>query len=400
MLRLPPALVRICLRRTAPAASTLASKAPSASAAPGPCLSPPPSRLHSTAPGTKRRRRPSASSRFGTAEERAAEAALAEEDRNRRALLPNGGGDGKDALLLQSADLFRDAAVNPRSQTTAAVSPSEPFAPDVPMDEYLTRVATLSPWVPCPDPVARRMLDLAGLAESPREAAGGKIHYDLGCGDGRVNFAALDVYGATRTVGIDTDPAVLARAEERLRRRHPRPPGVEFVAADLMDAPEAWEELGRLAREAGPDLAVTCYFVAEALGRLRPLLEEHLGGTGARIVTCGYEVEGWNPRWVETLLGLPIHLYEMADPETEAPTVEELRGSGIMDEMEEVAEKAAERAAAADGGGWRAEDKYAPPEEVSDQDYFDREDGHWDTFDDEDEEGGDESGTGDKESNP
>ena len=68
--------------------------------------------------------------------------------------------------------------------------------------------------------------------------------------------------------------------------------------------------------------------------------------------------------------------------------------------MEEVAEKAAERAAAADGGGWRAEDKYAPPEEVSDQDYFDREDGHWDTFDDEDEEGGDESGTGDKESNP
>ena len=98
------------------------------------------------------------------------------------------------ALLLQSADLFRDAAVNPRSQTTAAVSPSEPFAPDVPMDEYLTRVATLSPWVPCPDPVARRMLDLAGLAESPREAAGGKIHYDLGCGDGRVNFAALDVY--------------------------------------------------------------------------------------------------------------------------------------------------------------------------------------------------------------
>lgn len=40
---------------------------------------------------------------------------------------------------------------------------------EVPMDEYL-KFASLSPWVPCPDPVARKMLDISQIG--PEDVSG------------------------------------------------------------------------------------------------------------------------------------------------------------------------------------------------------------------------------------
>lgn len=202
-------------------------------------------------------------------------------------------------------------------------------------------MASLSPWVPCPDVVARRMLDVAKAGSTTR-------HYDLGCGDGRLNFHALDTYAVRHTTGIDIDPNLIRRAEERLSRRHPRPANVDFVTADLLEAPELWKQMGSDA-----DTVITCYFVEEALQKIQPLLEEHCGSKGIRVVTCGYEMKGWHAKWSEVVLGLPIFLYELKDDEEAPPTIEELKAAMSMADSNEVIEAAA-RAAEIDDGGGRA----------------------------------------------
>ena len=73
-------------------------------------------------------------------------------------------------------------------------------------DDYLKK-SSLSPWVPTPDAVARRMLQLA-------QASPADVHYDLGCGDGRVNAIALQSFGVKRTVGIDNDDELLRIARD------------------------------------------------------------------------------------------------------------------------------------------------------------------------------------------
>jgi SAM-dependent methyltransferase len=292
--------------------------------------------------------------------------------------------DGR--IRSQSSDLLRNASVRPNTQTTHSAAElaadQEPFDPGMPVDEYL-KMASLSPWVPCPDVVARRMLDVG-------KAGGGTVHYDLGCGDGRVNFHALDTYGVRETTGIDVDPMMISRAEDRLARRHPRPDNVNFVAADLLDAPDGlWERMG----SSDPaNTVITCYFVEEALLKIKPLLEQHCAAKGIRIVTCGYEMRGWHAKWSEVVLGLPIFLYEPRgdddDDEQIPPSIEELKAAAMADSDNEVIEAAA-RAAELDGGGWKsgaAEDRYAEPEAF---DYMydpnERVNGGWDTFDEADE---------------
>ena len=57
---------------------------------------------------------------------------------------------------------------------------------------------SLAPFVPTPDLVVERMLELANVTNSD-------VVYDLGCGDGRIVITAAAKYGA-RGVGVDIDP--------------------------------------------------------------------------------------------------------------------------------------------------------------------------------------------------
>jgi len=203
-------------------------------------------------------------------------------------------GESPRRLAAQSEDLFERS--------------NEPFAPkdadgnDVTVDEYL-KLASLSPWVPAPDIVVRRALEIA-------KAGPDDVHYDLGCGDGRFCLHALESpHGVKKAVGIDVDPTVLASAEDRLARRHPRPDNVEFVLADLMDEGERGDEIWRRIRE--ECTVLTMYFVEEALQKLRPRLEQTFDGKkGCRIVTVGYKMKGWESSWTEGVLGLTVNLYE------------------------------------------------------------------------------------------
>ena len=188
------------------------------------------------------------------------------------------------------------------SSSTGMFIPRNELGEEVTMGEYL-EFATLSPWVPSPDAVARRALDIGNTSEDD-------VHYELGCGDGRMNIFAIDLYNVKKSVGIDIDPSMIQQSNERILRRHPAPENVSFICADLVDernktTSEIWEKIGEECT------VLTMYFVEDALNKLKPLLEKHLLGKQCKILTIGYQINGWEPKWAEAVLGLTISMYDM-----------------------------------------------------------------------------------------
>lgn len=172
------------------------------------------------------------------------------------------------------------------------------------LESYLQKTS-LSPWVPLPDAVARKVFDLAMVTPEDK-------HVDLGSGDGRVCFHALQ-FGVASSIGIDVDEGIVNVAKERLSKRHPAPENLSFLVADLLDDTEsAWKHV----QEAS---IITMYFATEALEMFRPLLERKLAGHKCKIITCGYEMPGWSSVVQEVVLGTQIYLYQWG--ETDAGNV-------------------------------------------------------------------------------
>jgi hypothetical protein len=226
-------------------------------------------------------------------------------------------------------------------------------------DDYLKK-SSLSPWVPTPDAVARRMLQLADTSAED-------IHCDLGCGDGRVNSIALQHFHVMRTIGIDNDLQLLKMARDRLLTigyscryfnhlhhddnentdmTNPRdellslgdtsnethfssfdsvkfPSKVDLIYADLMMYFNHYQpNVGQDNHEHhiikqrydifSECTVLTMFCVEETLEKLRPTLEERFKGSRCRIITNGYAIPGWKPDWIEPILDLKIYLYDMS----------------------------------------------------------------------------------------
>jgi len=131
--------------------------------------------------------------------------------------------------------------------------------------------ADLAPWVPTPQPVVDRMLELAGVT-------GKDVVYDIGCGDGRIIITAARRYGA-RGVGIDIDPAMIEESE-----RGARSAGVERqVKFVCMDATKA---------DISEATVVSLYLLPESNALVRPLLDAQLRPK-SRVVCHNYSIPGW-----------------------------------------------------------------------------------------------------------
>ena len=136
----------------------------------------------------------------------------------------------------------------------------------------------LAPWVPTPQPVVDRMLELA-------ELAGKDVLYDIGCGDGRIVITAARRYG-TRGVGIDIDPAMIEESEKNAAAA-----GVERQVRFLaMDATKA---------DISEATVVTLYLLPESNALMRPLLEAQLRPK-SRVVCHNYTIPGWDEKKVLT----------------------------------------------------------------------------------------------------
>lgn len=129
------------------------------------------------------------------------------------------------------------------------------------------------PYVPTPEPVVDRMLELADVDEQD-------VVYDLGSGDGRIVIRAARKYGA-RGVGIEIDPERVKEARENARDA-----GVsnlvEFRQGDLFDA------------DISEATAVTLYLLPSVNQKLRPKLFEQLA-PGTPVVSHDFDMGDWAP---------------------------------------------------------------------------------------------------------
>ncbi|MEN6607900.1 MAG: class I SAM-dependent methyltransferase [Bryobacteraceae bacterium] len=151
----------------------------------------------------------------------------------------------------------------------------------------------LAPFVPTPELVVDKMLEAAEL--QPNETL-----YDLGCGDGRILFAAAGKFKA-KAVGVELSERLVksttARAEMLgLSDR------VSVIEGNLLDV------------DLSPADVVSIYLLRLSNERLKPNLKKHLK-PGARVVSHDYEIMGWKPYRVERVLVLQrphvIYVYKM-----------------------------------------------------------------------------------------
>ncbi|MBP7571589.1 MAG: class I SAM-dependent methyltransferase [Acidobacteria bacterium] len=137
--------------------------------------------------------------------------------------------------------------------------------------------ASLAPYVPTPEDVVDRMLQLAKVTKND-------VVYDLGCGDGRIVVAAAKRYGA-RGVGVDIDPQRIAESEANAKKA-----GVEhLVSFKLEDAMKV---------DVSPASVVTLYLLSASNLKLRPILTKQLK-PGSRIVSHAFSMGDWEPQTVD-----------------------------------------------------------------------------------------------------
>lgn len=128
------------------------------------------------------------------------------------------------------------------------------------------------------------------------------VVYDLGCGDGRLLFAALEK-GAGRVVGIDIDPERVHQARENARKRGFEERAI-FIEGDVLNASLAGASV------------VFCYLSVNASEALKPKLESELRPE-TRVVMESFPVQGWRPKKTYTLEYKTFFLYVMPPEKTE-----------------------------------------------------------------------------------
>jgi SAM-dependent methyltransferase len=134
---------------------------------------------------------------------------------------------------------------------------------------------SVAPYVPTPIDVVRSMLKLAGVG--PED-----VLYDLGCGDGRILFTAVEEFHVKKAVGYDLNPTMcnsvqLKIAEKGLGDRIEVVNG-NFFLADITGAS-----------------VVTLYLTTSGNTKLRPKLADELN-EGARVVSHDFPIQGWSTR--------------------------------------------------------------------------------------------------------
>ena len=142
------------------------------------------------------------------------------------------------------------------------------------------------PYVPTKQPVVDAMLDLAGVKA-------GDVHYDLGCGDGRIAISAAK-RGATST-GVDIDPQRIKEAKENAKEAGVTNQ-VTFVQGNLFDFDFSKADV------------LTLYLLPEVNLKLRPKILNELK-PGTRVVSHAFGMGNWEPEKKVTVEGSTLYLW-------------------------------------------------------------------------------------------
>jgi tRNA G37 N-methylase Trm5 len=153
------------------------------------------------------------------------------------------------------------------------------------------------PFVPTPQEVVNRMLDLAKVGKND-------VLYDLGCGDGRIVITAAKERGA-RGTGIDLNPQRIAEAKANAKKA-----GVEdrvtFKVGDLFEA------------DVSPATVVTLYLLPDVNLKLRPRLWKQLK-VGTRVVSHDFDMgPDWPPQRTVEVDGRRLHFWTITEAQKRA----------------------------------------------------------------------------------
>lgn len=154
----------------------------------------------------------------------------------------------------------------------------------------------IAPFVPTPQEVVDRMLELAQVSQ-------GDLLYDLGSGDGRIVITAARRYRA-QAVGFEIDSALVTHS-----RRNIKEAGVEALA-EIRDQDVRTVDLS-------PASVVTMYLYPGANLRLRAAIRRQLK-PGSRVVSHDFSMGDWKPDRVEQMtdssgLVRTIYLWRIRD---------------------------------------------------------------------------------------
>lgn len=154
----------------------------------------------------------------------------------------------------------------------------------------------IAPFVPTPQEVVDRMLELAQVSQ-------GDLLYDLGSGDGRIVITAARRYGA-QAVGFEIDPALVTHSQRNIKEA-----GVEALA-EIRDQDVRTVDLS-------PASVVTMYLYPGANLRLRAAIMRQLK-PGSRVVSHDFSMGDWKPDRVERMtdsagLVRTIYLWRIGD---------------------------------------------------------------------------------------
>jgi ribosomal protein L11 methylase PrmA len=176
----------------------------------------------------------------------------------------------KRSLMLLSLPLSAAAAL--------AVVPIQPAHTQPPQLDV--------PFVPTPEPVVEKMLDLANVKS-------GDVVYDLGSGDGRIVILAAQ--RGARAVGVDIDPQRVREARANAQRANVGD-RAEFRQGNLFDVNLA------------PATVVTLYLLPGVNLKLKPKLLKELR-PGTRIVSHSFDMGDWKPARTAEVDGRKVHLW-------------------------------------------------------------------------------------------
>ena len=179
-----------------------------------------------------------------------------------------------------------------------------PVAASLAQDDDAEPVKKDVPYVPTPQEVVDKMIEMAEIKE-------GDIVYDLGCGDGRMIVTAAKKHGA-RGIGVDIDPQRIRESNENAKKADVTDK-VKFIQKDLftMDF---------------KDCDALCMYLLPSVNlKLRPKILELKPGT--RILSHAFDMDDWEADETVDVDGRTVYKW-VVPAKVDGTWTAELKGEG------------------------------------------------------------------------
>ncbi|MFC3608674.1 class I SAM-dependent methyltransferase [Stutzerimonas tarimensis] len=174
-----------------------------------------------------------------------------------------------------------------RSMSARAL-PALLLAASLPLQAQITPPQLDVPYVPTPEPVVARMLEMADV--QPEDYV-----IDLGSGDGRIAIAAVRDFDARQALGVDLNPVRVSEAVENAERAGVTD-RVTFEEGDLFE------------KDISDATVLTMYLLPRVNLQLRPVILDTLE-PGTRVVSHAFSMDEWEPDDTDVVSNSYIYLW-------------------------------------------------------------------------------------------